>query len=525
MLERGSEALRERGSEAQSKPHHLTTSPPHPLNGGFRAAAFIRLALPMIVSRAGLAAMGIADGIMVARHQSQQFACLSLAEGTLGRLLDIFIAFFIGGLSLVPRHFSKGDAVGARSIWLRTLPAAVALGVVGLLVGLVGKNVQLLLGQTPELAGAVGPVMAILSAGYPAALLAISAAVYLEGINRPQLVAVCVIAANILNIALNWIFIDGYFGLPAMGACGSALSTTIVRFALGAALVAIALKRGSEAEAETSSLNTSPPHHLITSLPHDQIAELTESHRAQWKLGLSAAGSVAAMVVLGSSLMIFAGWMGIEPLTVFAAGWGLAAPVALVALGLSDAAGIYVAAEAGRSGERSAASTAWSCMRTTLAPIVTLAALMAGFAGVCSRLYASDLQVRSAIVDVIPIVALIIVVDCAGFVMVASLRAMREAAWPAAIEIGSMILLVPLAAWLGFGRGLGVRGLFCAMLAAGIVRTSLLVGRFCWRTRALGGSRQTAEGGRQIEQPKAAPSLPTAYCLPPTDVSLPLAAY
>ena len=85
--------------------------------------------------------------------------------------------------------------------------------------------------------------------------------------------------------------------------------------------------------------------------------------------------------------------------------------------------------------------------------------------------------------SVLPLVASIIAVDAVGFAIGASLRALREAAWPAAIEIGSMALLVIVAA-LALGRGLGVQGLFIAMLIAGAVRTSMLAARFRWSIRA-----------------------------------------
>ena len=57
--------------------------------------ALLRLAVPMIVSRAGLAAMAIVDAVMVSRYSSNQFAMLGLADGTLGRLSDVFGAFVI----------------------------------------------------------------------------------------------------------------------------------------------------------------------------------------------------------------------------------------------------------------------------------------------------------------------------------------------------------------------------------------------------------------------------------------------
>jgi MATE family multidrug resistance protein len=443
----------------------------------FRAGALFRLALPMIVSRAGLAAMGIADGIMVARCDPHEFAALSLADGTLGRLLDVFIAFLIGGLLLIPRHFASGDTSAARQIWARTIPVSIGLGFVGLFIGLAGKSLLLLTGQKPELAATAAPVMAILGMGYPAALLAIAAAVYLEGINRPQLVAGCVVGANILNLVLNWLLIGGHAGFPAMGARGSALSTTAVRCALGIALVAIAC-------VVNKSLGGPPTT--------EQADERNKSYRAQWRLSFGTAASVAAMVVLGSSLTIFAGWLGALSLAVFSAAWGLAAPAMLIAMGMSDAAGICVSGAAGRGDDHDAASVAWASLRLTLMPIAAIAIAVSVLANSFAAVYANDPAMRRSIASVLPLVALILVVDSCGFVMVACLRALREAAWPAVIEIGSLVCMVPLAASLAIGRGMGVGGLFLAMLATALIRAALLAARFQWRTRTVLASQTVA---------------------------------
>ena len=268
----------------------------------FSVPAFFSLAGPMIVSRAGLAAMGIADGVMVARFQSHEFAWLSLAEGTLGRLLDVGVAFLMGGLSLVPRHFAQGDTAGAGALWRRAVPVAVAMGMAGAAIGSFGAPLLGLLRQRPELISGAAPVMAILGAGYPAALVAIASAVYLEGMNRPRVVAASVIFANLLNIFLNWLFI------PGMGARGSALSTTLVRCGLCLVLAGFAWK------------TRRAPSAIVA----DSAREA--SRRAQWRLGFGAAGTVAAMVILGASLTVFAGWLGVLPLAVFSASWNLAAP-------------------------------------------------------------------------------------------------------------------------------------------------------------------------------------------------------
>jgi MATE family multidrug resistance protein len=434
---------------------------------GFDRKSYLRLALPMIISRAGLAAMGIADGIMVSRFSPHEFAWLSLAEGTVGRLLDVFLSFLIGGLALVPRHFSRGDKAGARWIWLRTFPVAVGLGLLALIVAFFGTSLLTLLGQAHEVSAGAAPCMVILAAGYPAALMAIAAAIYLEGINRPQFVAVAVVSANVINVALNWLFIGGHLGLPAMGARGSALSTTIVRCALGIALAAFAWRWHREEPFEDTETHR---------------AERTASRRAQWRLGAGAGVTVAAMATLTAPLTLIAGRLGIIPLATFSAAWNIAGPAALVALGMADAAGIYVASEAAQGDLRAAAKAAWSALYVTLVPIAVAAVALSLWAFPCAWLYTRDATMRVSLAAVLPFVGLTVLVDSVGFVMISALRSLRETAWPTGIQIGAMALLVPLAFSLAWQRGYGVPGLFIAMLASGCVRALLLVWRFWGRT-------------------------------------------
>lgn len=436
----------------------------------FSVRGLLSLALPMIISRAGLAAMDIADGVMVSRFQFRQFALLSLAEGTQGRLLDVLVAFLLGSLAFVPRQFGQGDGEGARALWLRTLPVAIALGAVGLIVSVFGKSLLMLMGQGPELSAGAAPLMLILGAGYPAALLAISAAVYLEGTRHPGVVAASVVTANLLNIALNWVLIGGQFGVPAMGARGSALSTTMVRFALCLVLVSFAgRKYSSQTIAITDSIS----------------AERAASRRSQWRMGLGSAATVAATVLLTSSLTIFAGWLGVVSLATFSAAWNLAGPAALIGLGMADATGISVGIEAGRRGERGAASVAWPSLLTTLIPVALILVAITVRKQSFIAFYAKDTVIRQNMAPLIPLVALTLLTDCFGFVMASSLRAIREIAWPAGIEIGSMVLLVCFAASLTLWRGYGVRGLLLAMLGAAVTRSGMLAGRFWWRTQSI----------------------------------------
>jgi MATE family multidrug resistance protein len=434
----------------------LTVQSPHPSPFGIPSglATLARLALPMIVSRAGLAAMGIADAIMVSRFSSSEFAALSLADGTLGRVIDIFAAFIIGGLVLVPRAHGAGDMPEALRIWRRSVLPAISLGLLGLVIGLLGTTIFRGLGQSGALASYAGKLSVILGIGYMAALLAIGAAIFLEGIRRPVLVAVSVVLANVLNIALNWLLIGGHLGFPALGARGSAISTTLVRFALAMTLVVGVLRvRSGRVPAASEQI---PPN-------------------TQHALGLSAAAVQAIMLVLTASLLVFAGWMGPLPLAVLSAVWTLNAPVMLISLGLADATGIRVASEQRQSSSRFVVILSLSAAAFILMLFI---AVWSSFPGHLAAVFTADPSMLKMLVPLIPLASALLLFDSLSFVVVSALRALHDIVWPTGIEIATMAALVPLAYWLAFSRSLAVRGLLLAAVVSAACRLSLLAWRF-----------------------------------------------
>lgn len=430
----------------------------------------LRLALPMIVSRAGLAAMSIADAVMVSRYDPGQFAVLSLADGTLGRIVDIFAAFILGGLVLVPRAFGAGDLAECARIWRRSLPPALGLGLLGALLGVCGTAIFAAVGQSAALSSGAGAVSAILGIGYVAALLALGAAVFLEGLKRPTVVAASVVGANVLNVGLNWLLISGNAGLPALGARGSAISTTIVRFALAAVLAGYAWK--------------------VTSARREPEAEAQRAPQLQTQLGLSSAVVAGIMLLLTASLLVFAGWLGPLALAVLSATWNLNAPVMLVALGIADATGIRVAARDGQAAGGAAGGANLSLRSIVGLSLAVMSALAlvfaagwAAFPRPLAGVFTRDPAMLRGLTAVIPLAGGLLLLDAVCFIVVSALRALRDVVWPTGIEIATMAGLVPLAAWLAFGAGQGVRGLIIAAIASAVCRVALLVWRFVWMTR------------------------------------------
>ncbi len=197
-----------------------------------------RQAAPMIISRAGIAGMAIVDALMVARLGAGELAATTLSDGTFGRIVDIGISGLHAALVLTAAARLPGMAPERLAVWHRASLAGLLAGLLVFALAPLAGTLLALSGQEAALSARAGTVILILAAGLPAGLIALAAAVHLEGIGRAGLVARWMIAANLANAGLNALLIGGIDPIPALGAAGSATATTLVRIALAVALVA-----------------------------------------------------------------------------------------------------------------------------------------------------------------------------------------------------------------------------------------------------------------------------------------------
>jgi MATE family multidrug resistance protein len=60
---------------------------------------------------------------------------------------------------------------------------------------------------------------------------------FAEGLSRTRLAMIVIFATNIVNIGLNYVFIYGHAGIPAMGLTGAGWATLISRFMMMAMII------------------------------------------------------------------------------------------------------------------------------------------------------------------------------------------------------------------------------------------------------------------------------------------------
>jgi MATE family multidrug resistance protein len=192
-----------------------------------RLSTLLKLAGPVIISRSTQVVVGLADTLMVTH-----LGTAAMAATTTGAMNTFALVIFPFGIVFIVSSFSSqltgaGDAAGARRYgWYGLMLAALAQ----LLVFAALPFLPQMLGMfdyEPAVMEAMNTYMAIrlLSTGVAVGIEALGN--YYAGTGNTALQMRFNILAMVLNVALNWVLIDGRLGFPAMGVAGAAWASAI----------------------------------------------------------------------------------------------------------------------------------------------------------------------------------------------------------------------------------------------------------------------------------------------------------
>jgi putative MATE family efflux protein len=199
----------------------------------------LRLALPALGALAAEPLYLLADTAIVGHLGTPQLAALALAATVLSNLVALCIFLTYGTTARVTRLHGAGDDAAAAALGPQALWLALAAGVVvaGAVAALAGPLVHLL-GGDDHVADMAARYLRIASLGVPMALIALAGQGWLRGMSDLRTPLVIVVAANVVNVALELLFVYGFdWGLD-----GSALGTVLAQLGMGAAFAAVLLR-------------------------------------------------------------------------------------------------------------------------------------------------------------------------------------------------------------------------------------------------------------------------------------------
>lgn len=195
------------------------------------------LAPPIIVSQLGLMLMGTVDTVMVGRHGSEAIAAMSLANTFSFSLMVLGQGAVLGLDPIVAQASGAGDDDGRERALARGVGMTLLLALPISALHLVAAPILLAMGQPEDVVPLASAYAAALGTSVWPFLLFVLARQSLQarGVTRP--VVGIVLAANVLNAALNAALIDGVGGGPGLGPVGSGWATAIARAAMTLSLL------------------------------------------------------------------------------------------------------------------------------------------------------------------------------------------------------------------------------------------------------------------------------------------------
>lgn len=189
----------------------------------------LTLAIPVVLSQLGQVVVQLVDNAMVGYLGALPLAAVSFG----GAVFTVFLFWGTGlTLGLTPlagEQYARRDYRTAARFFQNGL---VFYTVVGLLLFAMLMGVDAFLdrmGQSPEVVAQARPYYRYLAWSIIPFMIFGAFKQFLESIGNTRTGMVVVLSANLINVLLNYIFIYGNWGAPAMGAAGAGLATCISR--------------------------------------------------------------------------------------------------------------------------------------------------------------------------------------------------------------------------------------------------------------------------------------------------------
>jgi MATE family multidrug resistance protein len=425
------------------------------------ARATLLLAIPITIGQVSQMLMGITDAAMVGRVGTVPLAASAFGIG----VFNIFFIIGVGLLTPVSVFASRARGAGRHDEAGEYLRHGLLLAFVSgaaeiVLILFLGMHLTWF-GQPPEVLAAVNPFFMLIGFSLLPTLAYLALRQFAESMGRPWVPVLIILCSVALNAVLNWIFIYGHLGMPALGLAGSGISTLISRIAGSAAIFAW--------------LRLDPA--MRSAWPRRWFAPVSrERLRRMMSVGLPASGCLLFESGAFASATVMMGWLGAVALAAHQIALNCAALTFMVALGISMAVGMRTSAAVG-AGEHSRLRPIWvggAAMGAALGVLVTTAFL--AFGREISAFFIKDPRVISVSTSLLVVAAVFQIVDGNQVINSAALRGITDVKVPALITfVAYWLIALPVGYLLGIRWGYGPAGIWSG-LAAGLAAAAIMLG-------------------------------------------------
>lgn len=243
--------------------------------------------------------LGGIDTFMLSQHSDDAVAAVGMDNQILTLIFLLFTIINSGTSVLCAQYLGAGRRDKFQRVGIVALGLNLTLGLFSsLLLFFFAEPILLAMGLRPEIMADGKPYLQIVGALAFAQAITTTASTILRSAKMPIPPMMVIALVNIMNITGNYMLIFGKFGMPALGAEGAAISTSISRIVSMLVLLAIVYYK----------LYTEIPKRLFKQFPRHELKNLL-------KIGLPSAGENISYNLQQLTIIYFINMIGNEALT------------------------------------------------------------------------------------------------------------------------------------------------------------------------------------------------------------------
>ena len=202
------------------------------------AGKIIRVAGPLIVNNLSIAGMQFADAVMAGSIGARELAAVAVGGSVWFLGFTLCLGLMMALSPIAARHFGAGNPalIGRYTRQALWLSLALGLAFIVLMQTLAGSALAYV-GVSEEFRDLTLGYSQTIVYGAPAICAFLAFRFTTEGIGQTKPIMYTSLIALVSNVFLNWVFMFGNLGAPAMGAVGAAVASAttmyLIMFVLG----------------------------------------------------------------------------------------------------------------------------------------------------------------------------------------------------------------------------------------------------------------------------------------------------
>jgi MATE family multidrug resistance protein len=424
-------------------------------------AALLRLAGPLVLIQVGTMLMGVVDTVMVG-----QVSPAALAAVALGNMYFFTVSIFGMGVlfaldPIIAQALGARDELAVRRGLQRGIVLSFVLAVPMSLLLFTVRPVLEFVNQPPEvIPDAAGYVYRNALSVWPFYAFVVVRQT-LQAHHRVLPIGLTIVAANVLNVVLNYAWIFGHFGFPALGVFGSAWATVASRWFMAIVMLALGWP-------------TLRPY--LAHLAPDVLA--VKPLGRMLRLGLPIGGQMVLEGTTFNGMALLMGWLGVVQVAAHQIALNLASLTFMVPLGVSSAAAVLVGHAVGRGDADGVRRMTFASLAVGAGFMLCTGVLFVAMPELLASVYTRDATVLALAVLLLPLAGLFQVFDGLQVVAIGLLRGLGDTRMPLIVNvIGFWCVGIPVSLWLGFGLGYGAVGLWWGLVVGLFVVAVFLIAR------------------------------------------------